>query len=256
MKDLVLEENLQSATRMGGALVGSSVGSSSTGLHRTTLHQARQAKLAEASTGSGDLYLNYGKRITDLALALLMLPVLAPVIGILYLLTRRDGGPGFFGHRRIGKDGKVFKCWKIRTMVVGAEAKLQEHLRNNPAAAAEWARDFKLENDPRITRLGNFLRKTSLDELPQLWNVIKGEMSFVGPRPIIRTEMRKYAGYQWAYLAMKPGVTGVWQVSGRNDVDYDERVAMDVEYLSQSGFAFDLSVIVKTAGAVLNRTGK
>jgi len=217
---------------------------------------ARQAKLTQAGSGTRGFYMQYGKRMTDLTLAVLMLPVLAPVIAVLYLLTRLDGGPGFFGHRRIGKDGKAFKCWKIRTMVVGAEAKLQEHLQNNPEAAAEWARDFKLDNDPRITRVGNFLRKTSLDELPQLWNVIKGEMSFVGPRPIIRTEMHKYAGYQWAYLAMKPGVTGVWQVSGRNDVDYDERVAMDVEYLSRAGFAYDLGVMFKTAGAVLKSTGK
>ena len=254
MKDLVLEEDLRSGSVLEAtATAGSHTPSR---VNPRQARQARQANVVQAAPDTNGFYMRYGKRVTDLTLAFLMLPILAPVIGVLYLLTCRDGGPGFFGHRRIGKDGKVFKCWKIRTMVVGAEAKLQEHLKSNPEAAAEWARDFKLNNDPRITRLGNFLRKTSLDELPQLWNVIKGEMSFVGPRPIIRTEMHKYAGYQWAYLAMKPGVTGIWQVSGRNDVDYGERVAMDVEYLSQAGLAFDLGVVFKTANAVLKRTGK
>jgi len=252
----MLEEGLQPAM-MGAVATATSVPALTVDApNRTALHQARRAKLAEVTKGSNQLYLSHGKRVTDIVLALLLLPVLVPVIAILYLITRRDGGPGFFGHRRVGKDGKVFKCWKIRTMVVGAEQKLQEHLRANPEAAAEWARDYKLENDPRITRIGDFLRRSSLDELPQIWNVLKGEMSFVGPRPIIRTEMHKYAGYQWAYLAVRPGVTGVWQVSGRNDVDYDQRVAMDVDYMSQAGLLFDLGVVVKTAGAVLKRTGK
>lgn len=216
----------------------------------------RSWSTVQVSEAPNSLYIKVGKRVTDVTLAVLLLPVLAPIIGVLYLLTRRDGGPGFFGHRRIGKNGKAFKCWKIRTMVMDAEAKLRIHLRENPEAAAEWQRDFKLTNDPRVTRLGCFLRKTSLDELPQIWNVLKGEMSFVGPRPIIRTEMPKYSGHQRAYTAMKPGVTGVWQVSGRNDVDYAERVAMDVAYLRRAGFWFDLGVIAKTAGAVVNRTGR
>jgi len=252
MKDIVFEDNLRSQQQT--AVVRGAAGTS--GAASVQVAAKAPANVSGVTQGLSGLYLRGGKRTLDLVLAVLMLPILAPVIGVLYLLTRRDGGSGFFGHRRIGKDGKAFKCWKIRTMVVDAEAKLQTYLAENPEAAAEWARDFKLTNDPRITRLGNFLRKTSLDELPQLWNVIKGEMSFVGPRPIIRTEMHKYAGYRWAYLAMKPGVTGIWQVSGRNDVDYDERVAMDVDYLSRAGMLFDLQVILKTAGAVLNRTGK
>ena len=150
----------------------------------------------------------------------------------------------------------MFRCWKIRTMVTDSETRLEQHLQNNPDAAAEWARDHKLTDDPRVTRVGKFLRKTSLDELPQIWNVLLGEMTFVGPRPIVLDEMAKYGPYQAAYLAMKPGVTGMWQVSGRNDVSYDERVQMDVEYFDQISLALDLSLIAKTGLAVLNRTGK
>ncbi|ALG91040.1 exopolysaccharide biosynthesis protein [Actibacterium sp. EMB200-NS6] len=202
------------------------------------------------------VYAKFGKRLFDIVFALLLFPVALPVTGLLWALTKCDGGPGFFGHVRIGQNGKAFKCWKIRSMVVDAEKKLKAHLEQNPDAAAEWAKDFKLEKDPRITQLGRFLRKSSLDELPQIWNVLKGEMSFVGPRPIIEAELVKYGGYQWAYLAATPGVTGVWQVSGRNDVSYDERVRMDAEYLEKRSFLFDCAIMLKTVGAVLNRTGK
>ncbi|SDF50517.1 Sugar transferase involved in LPS biosynthesis (colanic, teichoic acid) [Salipiger thiooxidans] len=201
-------------------------------------------------------YARYTKRIVDIGLALILLPVLVPVIATLWAMTRTDGGPGFFGHRRIGKNGKVFRCWKIRTMVPNAEERLVAYLANNPAAAEEWARDHKLTDDPRITKIGRFLRETSLDELPQIWNVLMGEMSFVGPRPVVRAEMKKYGHGRTAYLTMKPGITGLWQVSGRNDVSYDERVAMDIEYLQTVSLKTDLQLIAKTAGSVLNRTGR
>lgn len=201
-------------------------------------------------------YTRYTKRIVDMGLALLLLPVLVPVIATLWAMTRTDGGPGFFGHRRIGKNGKVFRCWKIRTMVPNAEERLVAYLANNPAAAEEWARDHKLTDDPRITKIGRFLRETSLDELPQIWNVLMGEMSFVGPRPVVRAEMKKYGHGRTAYLTMKPGITGLWQVSGRNDVSYDERVAMDIEYLQTVSLKTDLQLIAKTAGSVMNRTGR
>lgn len=167
-----------------------------------------------------------------------------------------DRGSIFFGHRRIGKNGKVFKCWKIRTMVVGAEQKLIKYLAENPEAAEEWKRDHKLENDPRITKLGAFLRRTSLDEFPQLWNVLRGEMSLVGPRPIVRSELHKYGEHRTSYMSMKPGVTGLWQVSGRNDISYDERVGLDVQYLSSISIAEDMTILLKTAKAVLARTEK
>jgi Undecaprenyl-phosphate galactose phosphotransferase WbaP len=218
--------------------------------------QASEYDLLSTKFDKATLYTRFGKRALDLTLALLLVPVLAPVVLVLALLVRRDGGDALFGHRRIGRNGKVFKCWKIRTMVPNAERRLLAYLRENPEAAAEWARDHKLENDPRITKLGNFLRRSSLDELPQLWNVIKGEMSLVGPRPIVRSELHKYGAARAAYLAMKPGVTGLWQVSGRNDVTYDERIAMDLTYADDMSMTSDLMIIAKTAGAVLDRTGK
>ncbi|WP_236045437.1 MULTISPECIES: sugar transferase [Pseudooceanicola] len=202
------------------------------------------------------MYTRFVKRVFDLVLALMLLPVLLPVIAVLWILIRRDGGPGFFGHRRLGHNGKSFRCWKIRTMVVDAEARLTQHLANNPEAAEEWKRDQKLTNDPRITKLGHLLRATSLDELPQIWNVLKGEMSFVGPRPITRDEIRRYGKSRVAYLSMRPGLTGLWQVSGRNDVTYDERVAMDVEYAKKASFLMDCKLLVKTFNAVLGQTGR
>ncbi|OBY26487.1 sugar transferase [Leisingera sp. JC1] len=201
-------------------------------------------------------YARAGKRVFDTGFALLLLPVLAPVILFLWILARRDGGPGFFGHTRVGRDGKPFKCWKVRSMVADAEARLQAHLDADPAAAAEWERDHKLANDPRISRLGHVLRKTSLDELPQIWNVLKGEMSFVGPRPIVTRELAKYGSSAPAYLAQTPGITGLWQVSGRNDISYRERVALDVDYLSRRSFAADLKIIARTGLAVLGATGR
>lgn len=204
----------------------------------------------------GGQYHAIGKRLCDLLLAALILPILAPVIAVLWVLTRRDGGAGFFGHLRVGKDGKAFRCWKIRTMVVDAEAKLKTYLAENPEAAAEWARDFKIENDPRITPLGKFLRRTSLDELPQILNVLKGEMSFVGPRPVVADELQRYGADRTYYTALTPGITGLWQVSGRNDVSYDERIEMDVTYFNTVSFASDFSILLKTFGAVTNATGK
>lgn len=217
--------------------------------------EASAAAQISAPTQFG-FYSRFGKRAFDLAFALFLLPVLLPVICVLWCIVRLDGGPGFFGHTRVGRNGKPFKCWKVRSMVVDAEARLQAHLDACPEAAAEWERDHKLTNDPRINRLGHILRKTSLDEMPQIWNVLKGEMSFVGPRPIVTKELPKYGSSAAAYLAQKPGITGLWQVSGRNDISYDERVAMDVAYLSRCSFQKDLQIILRTGTAVLGRTGR
>jgi lipopolysaccharide/colanic/teichoic acid biosynthesis glycosyltransferase len=205
---------------------------------------------------SGGFYGRFGKRAFDILLALLLLPTLVPVIALLLFIVRFDGGPGLFGHTRVGRDGKAFKCWKIRSMVVDAETRLQAHLQSCPAAEEQWARDHKLTNDPRINRFGHFLRKTSLDELPQIWNVLKGEMSFVGPRPVVTQELEKYGMSVLAYLAQKPGITGLWQVSGRNDISYDERVSLDVAYLSKRSFKQDLKIIAMTGAAVLGATGR
>ncbi|WP_226627398.1 sugar transferase [Alloyangia pacifica] len=204
---------------------------------------------------SDGAYASVFKRCFDLVVAAMLLPLLLPVIAVLWMIVRSDGAAGFFGHKRVGKDGRAFRCWKIRTMVPDAEARLQALLSSDAEAAAEWARDHKLTNDPRITAIGRFLRQTSLDELPQIWNVITGEMSFVGPRPIVVAELEKYGKHQAAYLAMKPGITGLWQVSGRNDVTYDERVAMDIEYQKAMSCGTDIKLMVKTVTAMFNRTG-
>lgn len=206
--------------------------------------------------GQSSLYARWGKTLFDIALGLMLLPVLLPVIAILCAVVALDGGLPIFGHKRIGKSGREFRCWKIRTMVVDAQERLQDHLADNPEAAAEWQLNFKLENDPRITRVGRFLRKSSLDELPQLFNVFCGQMSFVGPRPIVRDELRRYGLPQHLYMSMRPGVTGLWQVSGRNDVAYDQRVAMDVQYARNVSLTEDVRIVAKTATSVIGLTGK
>jgi lipopolysaccharide/colanic/teichoic acid biosynthesis glycosyltransferase len=195
------------------------------------------------------------KRWSDIFGVFLLSPIILPLIGFLWILTRLDGGTGFFGHLRVGQDGKQFMCWKIRTMAPNAQTRLTAHLLMYPDAAKEWAATYKLQNDPRVTRLGRFLRKTSLDELPQLWNVLIGEMSLVGPRPVPKNELQEYAGYEWAYLMMRPGITGVWQVSGRNNISYRDRVSMDVGYLLKISWKTDMQVLWKTIGVVLQRTG-
>ncbi|UTS82538.1 sugar transferase [Phaeobacter piscinae] len=202
------------------------------------------------------LYPMIGKRLLDILLALILFPVLTPVIALLWVISRRDGGPGFFGHARIGKDGTPFTCWKIRTMIHGAEDVLAEHLKTDAKAAQEWARDRKLSRDPRITGLGLFLRRSSLDELPQIWNVLRGDMSFVGPRPIVRCELSKYGSAAPIYLSQKPGITGLWQVSGRNDVSYEDRVSFDIDYLARRTFSFDIKLILLTGLSVIARTGR
>lgn len=199
-----------------------------------------------------------GKRALDLALGVALLPVVGPLVGLLALLVwLKDGGAPFFGHRRTGRDGRAFRCWKIRTMVPDAEARLRTHLADDPAAAAEWREFRKLADDPRVTLIGDFLRRTSLDELPQLWNVLRGDMSFVGPRPVTDDELEQYyVSARGAYNAMRPGITGLWQVSGRNALSYGERVALDVSYLRRLSLGLDLWILLKTAGVVFRPTGR
>ena len=200
-------------------------------------------------------YSRYVKRLLDLGLIILALPAVLPVILLLALLVRRDGGPAFFGHERVGRHGTSFRCWKLRTMAENAKELLEQHLERDPAAAEEWKVHQKLSDDPRVTRLGRVLRATSLDELPQLWNVFRGEMSLVGPRPITRAELGRYQGSEGYYLAARPGVTGLWQVSGRNDLSYPERVRLDVRYVKTCSLVADVTILMKTIGAVLRRSG-
>lgn len=203
-----------------------------------------------------DLVGQTAKRGVDLILAVLLVPILAPTIGFMWLLARLDGGPGLFGHARVGRNGQTFQCWKIRSMIPDAEARLADYLSGHPQAAAEWVRDRKLLEDPRITRLGRFLRMTSLDELPQIWNVLIGDMSFVGPRPIMHDELERYGRDAEAYLSMKPGITGLWQVSGRSGTSYEERVTLDLQYHRSACLLLDLKILGMTVLEVLRGTGR
>lgn len=195
-------------------------------------------------------------RMIDLVLASALLVFLAPLMLVIAGLIRlQDGGPALFGHSRIGKGGASFKCLKFRSMVIDAEARLNALLARDPEARREWEADHKLRKDPRITALGAFLRKSSLDELPQLFNVLRGEMSLVGPRPIVVAEIPRYGRWFSYYCAVRPGVTGLWQVNGRNDVSYRRRVALDVLYARTVGVRRYIQIMAATVPAVLLRSG-
>jgi exopolysaccharide production protein ExoY len=181
---------------------------------------------------------------------------LAPLMIIVALAVfLQDGGPIVFAHRRIGKDGQAFPCLKFRSMAVDAERRLAELLASDPAARAEWAASHKLKADPRVTPLGDFLRRSSLDELPQLFNVLRGEMSLVGPRPVVHAESAHYGHWFESYCSVRPGITGLWQVSGRSDVSYRQRVALDVLYVRRKCLAMDFGILVQTVPAVFLRRG-
>ena len=196
------------------------------------------------------------KRIFDIVATvcggILILPILAIVAILIYL---DSPGPIVFGHKRVGQGGKEFPCYKFRSMVPNAQEALEVYLKENPAAREEWERDFKLKDDPRVTRIGKFLRKTSLDELPQLWNVLVGDMSLVGPRPIVRDEIVKYGDYINDFYLVPPGITGVWQVSGRSDTTYEERVLMDSWYVHNWSVWIDIVYLLKTVLAVVKSKG-
>lgn len=201
-------------------------------------------------------YWRVGKRGLDLILALVLLPFLVPIIAALILMVRLCGGPGLYAHTRIGQNGRMFTCWKIRTMVRDADGRLADHLAKNPEAAEEWKLTQKLQDDPRVTALGQHLRRTSLDELPQIWNVLRGQMSLVGPRPVTPSELERYGPHKQVYLSHKPGVTGLWQVFGRDDGCYAQRLQMDLSYARQIGMWRDLSLIARTALVVIRGTGR
>lgn len=196
------------------------------------------------------------KEIFDYVLTIIGTIIISPILIIISIWIYIDSpGPVIFKHRRIGKNGKEFNCYKFRSMCVDAKEKLDQLLSSDPEARAEWEKDFKLKNDPRITSSGAFLRKTSLDEIPQIFNVLRGEMSLVGPRPIIKDEMIRYGKHINDYLMVKPGITGMWQVSGRNDIDYQDRVLLDSWYVRNWSVWLDLVILVKTIKVVLLRKG-
>jgi exopolysaccharide production protein ExoY len=189
----------------------------------------------------------------DVFLAAFGLVLLFPLMALVAVLIRLTmGGPVVFGHNRIGHDGRVFRCYKFRTMIVGADEALRQHLAANPQAEKEWRETQKLRNDPRITPLGRFLRKSSIDELPQLINILRGDMSCVGPRPIVADELARYGENAPNYLKARPGLTGLWQVSGRTSLGYTDRVLLDAEYVRQWSFWRDVFILVKTVVAVMH----
>ncbi|WP_304153473.1 undecaprenyl-phosphate galactose phosphotransferase WbaP [Megamonas hypermegale] len=196
------------------------------------------------------------KYVFDMVLTIIGTICISPVLICIAIWIYKDSpGPIIFKHMRVGKNGKEFPCYKFRSMCVDAKEKLEELLKNDPQARVEWEKDFKLKNDPRITKSGAFLRRTSLDELPQIFNVLKGEMSLVGPRPIIKEEMKRYGKHIDDYLMVKPGIAGIWQCSGRSDVSYEERVQMDSWYVRNWSVWLDIMILWRTLKAVFAEKG-
>lgn len=203
-------------------------------------------------------YLRYGlcKPAIDVLLIVLAAPILLPALLMVATLVRFSSpGPVFFLHRRICRGGAFFSMWKFRTMCVNSAEVLEQYLSQHPEARAEWNKSHKLRHDPRITRVGRFLRRSSLDELPQVWNVLCGRMSLVGPRPIVAAEVQKYGQHFDCYCRVKPGITGLWQVSGRSTLSYDARVRLDCDYVRQWSLSRDLLILAHTLQSVVNSEG-
>lgn len=200
------------------------------------------------------LYRRVLKRWMDVTLVLIVAPFVVPVVLVLALVLKLTGHSPFFSQDRVGKGAQVFKLWKLRTMVPDADARLKAHLQSDDSARQEWEAFQKLSRDPRITEFGQFLRKSSLDELPQLWNVLVGDMSLVGPRPMMVDQQDLYPGS--AYYALRPGLTGTWQISDRNQSTFAQRADYDAEYERNLSFVRDLKILLATVGVVLRATGK
>lgn len=217
----------------------------------------QQALVLNVHNNLADGFSIFLKRLFDLTFSILLLPLLLPVMAVIALAIKLDSpGPVIHDGLRVGRNGREFRCYKFRTMVLNNDAVLEEYLRNNPAAREEWDRFMKLKSyDPRLTRVGRILRRWSLDELPQIFNVIKGEMSLVGPRPYLPRELPRMSAYMDNFLLVAPGITGLWQVSGRNDMEFEERMQLDTWYAKNWSLWLDISLIIKTLGAVLKRDG-
>ncbi len=193
------------------------------------------------------------KRVLDVTAVLMAAPVVVPVVAGLAMMVRRDGGPAFYVQERVGRDGRAFRMWKLRSMVTDADRRMAEHLAADPAARAEWDLTQKLRKDPRITRFGRFLRTSSLDELPQLWNVLRGDMSLIGPRPMMPEQRSLYPGK--AYFRLRPGLTGHWQTAGRNATSFAARADYDATYDRELSLLTDIKILFRTVGVVLRGTG-
>ena len=232
-------------------LVGSPLGN----VEISTLF-VEQLTIIKSKNNLSRWYNRITKLIFDMVLTLVGSILISPILILLCLCVAiSNHGSVIFAHQRVGLNGRLFPCYKFQTMIPNAEEALQKYLSEHPEARAEWERNFKLPHDPRVTRLGALLRKTSLDELPQIFNVLKGEMSLVGPRPVVQAELAKYGENQKEYLMVRPGITGVWQASGRSDTTYEERVAMDTWYVRNWSIWIDLKYLYRTFAAVINKKG-
>lgn len=200
------------------------------------------------------IYGLFGKRVLDILLVLMAAPIVLPVVMILSLMVALDGGKPFYTQARVGRGGKTFTLWKLRSMVHNADKKLDAYLEKHPEARAEWDEKQKLDNDPRITRFGQLIRKTSLDELPQFWNVLTGDMSLVGPRPMMPEQKEQYPGQD--YYALRPGITGSWQVSARNESTFADRARYDSSYRRALSLKTDVRLLAATVRVVLRATGR
>jgi len=213
----------------------------------------RLAAAEDRTARTSGAYRRLFKRLFDVALIVIALPVVVPLIALLALLVARDGGQPFYSQDRIGKGGRVYRIWKLRTMVLNADDHLEMHLSRDPALRAEWNSKQKLINDPRITRLGHFLRRSSIDELPQLFNVLRGEMSLIGPRPMMVCQKSLYPGRD--YYDLRPGITGLWQISDRNDTSFADRAHYDARYNGSLSLRTDIRILFATVRVVLRGTG-
>lgn len=213
------------------------------------VHAASTRDICEAR----GIYKTFGKRLLDVALVVLASPAIVIVVALLAALVALDGSSPFYTQKRVGRGGRIYTMWKLRSMVPNADAKLEAYLATNPEARCEWNLTQKLKSDPRITRFGRLLRKSSLDELPQLWNVLKGDMSIVGPRPMMPCQRALYPGSD--YYELRPGITGPWQVSARNESSFAQRAGFDTAYNRDLSLATDLRLILATVRVVLRATG-
>lgn len=224
--------------------------------HRAVDQSLTAPSAIDRPQGRRSFYRQFGKRAFDIVFALASLPILLPLLAVMYFAVRRDGGPFLFAHPRIGRDGKFFGCLKIRTMGTDAHERLRQIIETDPQRAEEWRTHFKLRDDPRVTKVGRVLRATSFDELPQVFNILKGDMSVVGPRPITDEELDLYGEARADYESVRPGLTGPWQVTGRRENDFASRAELDSEYASGLSFGHDLMIVLKTIPEVLNRQGR
>jgi exopolysaccharide production protein ExoY len=213
---------------------------------------AAAARREPGATGGAYPIGGWPKRLADLLTAGSTLVLVSPLLLLIVALIKATSkGPVIFAHNRIGFEGRAFKCLKFRTMVIDADRVLAEHLARDPAAAEEWRESQKLSHDPRVTPFGRILRKTSLDELPQLFNILKGDMSCVGPRPIVQEELDRYGPVRSEYFGARPGLTGLWQVTGRSSTDYAHRVSLDAQYLRNWSLWADFGILCRTTLAVM-----